>query len=350
MGILKGAAASWVAHGSHGVTVKFQRCFNAAEWCDAIGDDVVPALAADVAERDAPQGHGVLVADDGRLAGRCSVWWARTPAVDGRPVGAIGHYAARDAAAGVRLLDEACAWLKEQRCAVALGPMDGDTWRTYRAVVAGDGQPFFLEPWHSTDCAAHFTQAGFSTHATYCSTICDDMTFRDPRAGRAAARLARAGVVVRPLAMARLDEQMRAIHEVTLAAFAKTPLYRPIAWDAMRRLYEPLLERLDPSLVLLAYREEQVVGFVFGFPDYRQAQRGEAVDTAILKTLAILPGQQLGGLGGVLIAAWHDAAEQAGMRRAIHALMHEQNRDVLGLSLRYGPVLRRYAVFMRELW
>ena len=98
-------------------------------------------------ERDAPDAHWTLAGDAGGLRARCSLWWARTPSLLDHRVGVIGHYAAADAAAAQLLLQRACRELAARGCSVAVGPMDGSTWRRYRVVTErGSDRPSSWNP------------------------------------------------------------------------------------------------------------------------------------------------------------------------------------------------------------
>jgi GNAT superfamily N-acetyltransferase len=105
---------------------------------------------------------------------------------------------------------------------------------------------------------------------------------------------------------------------------------------------------LSPELVVLAERAGELVGFLFALPDFAQAQRGEVIDTVILKTLAVLPSLAGMGLGSLLSAAVHTRAYHLGYRRAIHALMHVENRS-RRISAHIAQPFRGYTLFARPL-
>jgi hypothetical protein len=71
--------------------------------------------------------HFAALDDEQRIRARCSVWWRDTAGLDGATTGAIGHYAATDAESGAAVLQHACSELKNRRCDVAVGPLDGNT-------------------------------------------------------------------------------------------------------------------------------------------------------------------------------------------------------------------------------
>jgi GNAT superfamily N-acetyltransferase len=68
----------------------------------------------------------------------------------------------------------------------------------------------------------------------------------------------------------------------------------------------------------------------------------------VLKTIAVAPDYAGAGLGTLLMDRCHAAADALGYTRAIHALMHEDNRS-LRVSRRYTRPMRRYALFGRSL-
>jgi GNAT superfamily N-acetyltransferase len=296
-----------------------------------------------------PDGRLELHGHSGQFRARCSLWWEPPLVVNGRPAGLIGHYDATTAEAAATLLDQACDQLRDRGCALAIGPMDGSTWASYRFVTGGtDEPPFFLEPSHPPEWPAHFEAAGFAPLARYHSTITDDLDGADPKVDRAEARLAASGCRFRHLDLSRLEKEMLAIHRVSLAAFQQAYLYQPISFDSFAAAQAKLAPLLRPELVLMAERNEELVGFAFAIPDVLQAQRGLAPDTAIIKTLAILPGRAQAGLGVVLVGRLHRTARELGFRRVVHALMHEANgsQNIRGHASR---LLREYTLFARTL-
>lgn len=330
--------ATFVAHGAD------------EHWC-ALGDDNAGQATAVVA--------------------RLSLWHRHVPALTGeKKLGVIGHYAAAVATdadgsgdAARRLLAHACERLAAAGCTRAVGPMDGNTWRRYRFVVArgaGEGEepPFFLEPDHQPPAwVAHWTDVGFTPLATYHSTRHDDFFSADrARVNAATARLARDhGVRLRALdpAPARFEDELRRLYAVAAVAFRPNFLYTPIGEAEFLAQYGPLRPHLRPELILLAEKEiaghQNPVGFVFALPDRAQAARGETVDTVIVKTVAVRSEFARLGLGGALVGGAHAAAQALGLRRAIHALMHETNVS-RRVSARFDTrPLRRYALFSRSL-
>ncbi|HEY7475645.1 MAG TPA: hypothetical protein VH679_11575 [Vicinamibacterales bacterium] len=318
--------------------------------------DTWPAMTAGVdpipeadRRRHAPDLHLLGVGNGSILAARCSCWWQRTPALPAERVGVIGHFAASEPAAGIALLQAACDRLREAGCTVAVGPMDGNTWRRYRFVTErGAEPPFLLEPDNPDDWPDEWRKAGFAPIATYTSALNGDLTQDDPRIDRARVRLVDAGVTIRPLDVSKADADLRRMFALSLESFSRNYLYTPIEEAEFLEQNRAILPLVKPELVLLAECGAELAGFLFAIPDALQARRGAAIDTIIIKTVAVGEGRSRAGLGSVLVATAQATAHRLGFSRAIHALMHEQNVSQ-NISRRYAQPIRRYELFARRL-
>jgi predicted N-acetyltransferase YhbS len=296
----------------------------------------------------------LIVNDDGgAVRGRCSCWWSTGHVHDGERVGVIGHYSAETADAGARVLTDACAQLAARGCTIVVGPMDGNTWRSYRLVIErGSEPPFFLEPDTPDAWVSHFAAAGFETLATYSSALARDLTRRDPRLDALASRLAARNIVIRPLDLSHADDDLRRIFALSTIAFKDNFLYTPIDEAEFMEQNRRLLPAVRPELVLLAEQrggaDAELVAFLFAVPDILQQKRGQTPDTIIIKTVAVRPGLGQAGLGSLLVAEVQQRAAALGYTRAVHALMHEQNVS-RNISRRYAETIRRYALFAKWL-
>lgn len=318
-----------------------------AEFCSAPG---LPPLNPEMIALHQADSHWLAPGMDGQPAARCSLWWRDVPAYPGHRLGLIGHYAAQTLHASEALLDAAERQLKAEGCTLALGPMDGSTWRSYRFVVErGDAPLFFLEPDHPDAWPSYFTGRGFSVLAEYFSVINPRLERPEPRLDAVQERLKKRGITLRDFRLDDFDNELQRIYEVSIASFAQNFLYTPIGQAEFIASYRALRAFCRPEMILLAEQGERPLGFVFAIPDLLQARRGESVDTAIIKTLAVLPEQLGGGLGGLLFARCEERLRSLGYRRAIHALMYQDNAS-RNLSARADILpLRRYALLAKPL-
>lgn len=296
---------------------------------------------------------GLPMDADGRVeaggAAAALLWWKQVPLLPGEKLGVIGGFQAADEGAAKEVLAQALAILRAQGCTLAVGPMDGNTWRRYRLVTeAGDEPPFFLEPANPPQWSGWWQAAGFGPLAQYFSAATDDLEPRDPRLADVAARVREAGIVLRPLDQSQFEVELDRIYDVSVVSFQENYLYTPLPRADFVGQYRAVRTLVRPELVCLAERVGKTVGYMFAVPDQAQMQRGEPVTNVIMKTIAVLPECGGMGLGGLMFAEVHAAARRLGFKRAIHALMHETNQS-RNLSAHYARTIRRYTLFARRL-
>jgi GNAT superfamily N-acetyltransferase len=315
-----------------------------AAYCAILGYEIAPEQLA----RQRPE-ELLLACEGGRVGARCGLWWKILAGYLGHALGAIGHYFADSPEAGGAVLEAACARLAQEGCTLAVGPMDGNTWQRYRFITERGAEPtFFLEPDNPDEWPGHWTAAGFAPLATYHSGLTTDLATRDPRAEEAARRLAEQGITLRNLDLANFDSEMARLHALSLVSFANNFLYTPLSATDFAAQYAPVRQFFRPELALMAEKGGELVGFLVVTLDLLQAKRGQPIDTAILKTMAVHPDHAGAGLGGFLMDRSHAAAHALGLRRMIHALFHADNRSGK-LSRRTANLIRTYTLFGREL-
>lgn len=276
---------------------------------------------------------------------RCSLWWNEVPHVPGQRLGCIGHFAASNAEAGAWILNAALETLTTHSCTMAVGPMNGNTWRSYRLVTDPGTEPaFFMEPENPAFWPDIFMASGFSCLAEYSSSMVRDLAREDGRFPRALERLTQHGIHIRNLE--NFEADLRKIYEVSVVGFPKNFLYTPLPEETFLAQYLPYRDKIRPEFVFLAEQGGKPVGYLFAIPDYAEALRGERIKTLIGKTLAILPGRSFAGLGVVLVEMLHRRALEAGYSQVIHALQNESNQ-VRNLSSAFGDIIRKYSLFSR---
>ncbi len=223
-------------------------------------------------------------------------------------------------------------------CHRILGPMEGTTWQSYRLVTWSDGSiPFALEAERLFQDPAPWRALGFREADGYFSSRLS--LAADAQAERAQLRFEQKGLQIRPLDLSRFTEELDALHELSLIAFAHNLWYQPISREAFHALYLPFADQLLPDCVRLAEADGQLQGFVFSQPDPR---RGEL----IIKTVAIRPERRWAGLGRVLCNCAAAEGRALGMDHGIHAFMHDAN--VSANLARDAEVIRRYHLLIRE--
>jgi L-amino acid N-acyltransferase YncA len=295
-----------------------------------------------------PDVHFMLESGNALVA-RCSLWWNDTPTGLNQKLGLIGHYAARDGESAQRLLDYACDELVKRGCGRAIAPINGSTWQSYRFITErGDEPTFFLEFDHPENYLQHFQENGFLSLTNYSSALNVDLLQTDSRLEKIKRRMIDLGITIRSFEINNFEQELHKIYELSVNSFRHNFLYTPIDEKRFSEQYSQVKSYLQPELILMAEDGDQLVGFLFAVPDLLQAKRGEAIDTVIIKTVAVLPGRAYAGLGSLLLMRGQAIAHELGYRRAIHALMHDDNKS-RNISSRYARTIRRYALFSKQL-
>ncbi|MCC7142646.1 MAG: GNAT family N-acetyltransferase [Candidatus Eisenbacteria bacterium] len=278
--------------------------------------------------------------------------------------GMIGHYEALEAEGGATLLREACLRLAARGATRVLGPMNGNTWMRYRlALPTEPGDPEFRPPFFAGELRnpfeypEHFAAAGFQIVSYYESRIEDlrsatDLNDRANSTGPSAPDPVGADPVgadpsvrLRTVDPARFDQELEALHRVSLLAFADNLYYSPIELSTFRALYEPFRGRLDPSFVLLAEDQSgDLLGYLFAYPDPISLENGRPT-RLILKTIGVVPAARGRRVGSLLIDQARRAAKAREIPFAMYALMRADNLTRGMSERRVAQLFRRYALY-----
>jgi len=260
----------------------------------------------------------------------------------------IGGFAADDEESAYVVLNAALDHLREQGRTIAVGPMNGNTWRRYRFVDVSDGAaPFLLEPSNPSDYPKWWRGAGFEDLSWYSSSIME-LDGTEAVSPALKKRLLGNGLSIRRINTGRYDEELRLIHEISLRSFSSNFLYTPLAEEAFLASYRKVKAHVDPDFVLIAEKNGEPCGFVFGIPDLAAAARGEK-PALIVKTLAVDPDSRSAGLGSLLVDELHRAGRAKGYTESIHALQHQNNTSLKITGRHEGRVFRRYVLFSKRL-
>ncbi|MBT4865645.1 MAG: GNAT family N-acetyltransferase [Planctomycetaceae bacterium] len=329
-------------------TEQFVQIGNAEQYCAFRPMADLPSFDAQLLQDHSVDAHWAII-DAGRVTARCSLWWKNAPAHPEHRIGLVGHYAAATDESAAALLEFVCQQLAETGCTLAVGPMDGNTWRDYRFVTETGGEPrFFLEPHNRPDGPAQFVRQGFGDFAHYFSALVTDLKLTSPRLERVQKRMAKRGIRIRSIRNDTFQSDLQKIYTVAQTAFREHTLYDEMGESEFLRQYESLRGVVPFDLVLLAEQKGRAVGFGFAVPDLLQARRGETVDTVVIKTLGVLPDREFAGLGQQLLEQIQHRAFALGYRRAIHALVRETGH-LQKISRRYAVPFRRYSLFAKGL-
>ena len=236
---------------------------------------------------------------------------------------------------------------RELDCRRVLGPMDGSTWHSYRAVVERMGDGFAGDVSSHPQLARVLEQAGFEVVERYASAALS----------RAAARVAIENyadhtrgypldIRLRPVSRPAFLGALAACYPLVSTTFQRNRLYSPIGREEFVALYRPLSAHVRDGWLQIAEVGAREVGFVLFLEDARGL---------VLKTLGRLPGPELRRwsieptrLGAALALKAFGHLLAGPHERLILALMHESNPSYARAIDFGGEVVARYALYGRE--
>lgn len=294
------------------------------------------------------QGAGCIASDGNCSAG---LWFDHTPEYHGRPIGTIGACQIDHSLESVQFLSDCADHLHQQhQCKTVVGPMNGNTWHQHRLILKSNKrQPFLMEPNEPGHFLSTFKAAGFSILSKYSSSVID-LTTAQPDFTSLKKRLQNQGVQIRSINSHHqgFKQDLISIFQLSLQSFSHNFLYTPLQQESFVGKYQAAQQHIDPDLILLAERDNHLVGYVFCMPDLA-AHQYKQQPAIIVKTLAALPDRSLSGLGTVLVAAAQERAKNKGYQEAIHALQYESNSS-LRISKRFSAqVFRCYALMAKTI-
>ncbi len=260
---------------------------------------------------------------------KLTVYWDG-PTWEGRVTATLGDIAFKSREAGEDVLTQAIEMVKNAGLTHVVGPMDGDTWHSYRFVSESDGSPgFLMEPKNAPIAREVFHAAGFAPIGRYFSARQDLQRI-------AAAPPESAAFSIETWNGSQPEVLFRQVYELSVQAFEKNAFYKPISAEDFLAMYMPIVPMLKKDLIFFARGPEGgLAGFLFAIPDYAQGPQGDAV---ILKTYASLTR----GAGRALVHACQTSAKALGYQTLIHALIHDDNQSAERSEKAGGKVFRRY--------
>lgn len=260
------------------------------------------------------------------------------PSWGDKTTAAIGQLKFRAADEATALVSSLTGQMKSEGFDAIIGPMDGDTWHSYRSVIESDGsQPYLMEPKSGPHDVDTLVACGFEAISRYVSMR---VATRDAIAEKPDNK---ADVEIVNWDGGNAEAFFGEVYDFSVEGFARNAFYRPITRDEFLSLYTPYVAFLNRDLIFFArHPNGDLAGFLFGIPDYAQ---GPQTQTAILKTYA----SSVRGVGYMLADAFHRNALAGGFETTIHALMHDDNISQDRSTMHGAEVFRRYALFGLDL-
>lgn len=282
--------------------------------------------------------------------------WHNRPDYNGRKTSYIGNvnihekYRKNEEQLFNKIFEE----LKKEGIETIIGPLNGTTWNTYRYVTEkGNGRPFLLEPWNEDYSVSLFEKLDFKHLAGYISTVMEGMN-SDGRKNlnKKIEKLKKfdyyEDIRVESAENKDLLTVLNKVYDLTVEAFKNNFLYSELEREIFLKMYLSYEDKIVKKFFKMLYLRDELIGYVFGIPDYTELGYKRKIDTVILKTIAVSPEYNGKGMGYILINSLIEEAEKEGYENVIYALMHESNVSK-NIGLLLGNMLRRYTLFIKEL-
>ena len=297
----------------------------------------------------------IFMDENNNIAGSLHLWHNR-PDYNGRKTSYIGNVSIHEKYIKneEKFFNEVFKELKKEGIETIIGPLNGTTWNTYRYVTdKGHRSPFLMEPWNEDYYVELFEKLGFKPLAYYISTVMENMN--PVQRGHLSKKIEKLkkfdyykDITVKSAENEDLITVLNKIYDLTIEAFKNNFLYSELDREIFLKMYMSYENKIVKKFFKMLYLKDELIGYVFGIPDYAELQYKEKVETMILKTIAISPKYNGKGMGYILIDELVKEAECSGYKNVIYALMHEKNISKNIGSL-LGDELRRYALFIKEL-
>ena len=244
--------------------------------------------------------------------------------------------------------------LKKEGIETIIGPLNGTTWNTYRYVTEkGSRRQFLLEPWNEDYSVSLFEKLGFKPLAGYISTVMEGMDSDGRRnLNKKIEKLKKfdyyKDIKVESAENKDIMTVLNKVYDLTVEAFKNNFLYSKLEKEIFLKMYLSYEDKIIKKFFKMLYFKDELIGYVFGIPNYTELGYKGKIDTIILKTIAVSPEYNGKGMGYILINSLIEEAEKEGYENVIYALMHESNVSK-NIGLLLGNMLRRYTLFIKEL-
>ncbi|PCJ65648.1 MAG: hypothetical protein COA58_09590 [Bacteroidetes bacterium] len=238
------------------------------------------------------------------------------------------------------LFAEAKKLAKQANCTSLLGPMNGNTWHTYRYSTL-DNDPFVMETIHQPYYLDLWHQYGFESFANYQTNI----EKLNPKIQLAEVKefLATRNLSIRNFSMSNAPTELNLLHSFCSELFTNNVLFSNISLKKFVALYEPILPLLDENLIDFVLDGDQVVGLLFAVKNHYDPKQ------VIVKTLARNPLEKYKGLANVMASHFYKKALNLGYQSMLHAYFHVDNQSSNVSSNYGGKVYQKHVLLKLDL-
>jgi len=190
-------------------------------------------------------------------------------------LGLIGFFdVIEEEEAGLKLLDSAVKWLRENDCTHVWGPMNFSVWYGYRFAVDNFDQPaYFGEPKNPPHYPDFFLKYGFKSLKTWKTGYYNkkDLNEEFYKNDEQLKMFLEQGYLIERFDMIENTEQLRACKKIIDQTFTGFLGYYQLTEEEFKKIFQAVLHLADHRLSMLLRHEEEYVGFIIAVPNMASA-------------------------------------------------------------------------------
>lgn len=191
------------------------------------------------------------------------------------------------------LLDQAMLWLKKKELSAAIGPVNFSTNDPCGLLIEGfDNIPQIMMTYNKPYYKSFYEQYGLVKRMDLFSYWFDQHTIPDrvlQLAKNIEQRLKRNGIIIRTVNLKNFKEEVKNIKKIYNEAWDKNWGFVPFTDEEFDYVAKDMKLLLDPDLVLIAEKNNEVIGFSLSLPNINEVQKdvtgGRLFPTGIFKLL-----------------------------------------------------------------
>jgi len=239
-------------------------------------------------------------------------------------------------------LEASRLYLAKQRVNVIRGPINFNTWHSFRISYPETNSPYFLEPFTRSYYKRMFKGYGF--HTVYRGVTAIQEVEKTGFGGYRTSflKLRDKGFTFRMVDKRTLRSALEDIHRLSSDIFQDTWTFSKITLEEFLYQFSDVSELKACPLIVAAYhRGDRAIGFIFGAQDIYSRR----VNRVILKTLGVHPEYQGLGIGRALLYLAYQTATASGATQFIFSTIRTDNSGIFKLITNNNPIYRHYEAY-----
>lgn len=220
-----------------------------------------------------------------------------------------------------------------------IGPINGSTWKNYR-ISSNSLNPFFLEPTNPEYYINIFKELKFNEIKKYFSVLDKNPRPLNESEIKHKKRFIDKGINFRNIRASEFDKELKKVYKLNNISFRDNFLFSEIPEASFKSQYYSIKEYINPNYIILAEKNNELIGFGFGIHDYLNNNNKRF----IIKTVAINENSQNTGLGILISKMLIEIAYNYNYPEIICALMAVNSLSG-NYALKTGEILNTYSLF-----